>query len=378
MLAMISNGLAVPQVAKHFPDSRVWQLLAHELDHVRWAGCSAWDLIMPAFLFIVGVAMPFSYTARRARGDSWGRMLGHVLVRSLVLVALGVVIMTSWEGEINFINVLAQIGLAYPFAFLLVGRGRAAQVAAIAAILVGDWHWFYQHPLPGPGFDDASIGVPENWQHLTGMAAHWDLNAYPAAAVDRWLLNLFPRAEPFAFRAGGGTTLNFVPSIATILIGVIAGERLRSGGDPQRNLRWLLGAGVGCLAMGIAADPSILPFVETTAWTICPIVKRIWTPSYVLYTAGWALLGLALFYWRVDLRGRRRSVWPLTVVGLNSITMYCLAALSAGWIAGRLRFFLGSELFTGTFGPIWRSVLVLLVIWLVAVWMYRKRIFVRI
>jgi predicted acyltransferase len=286
--------------------------------------------------------------------------------------------MSSWEGEINFINVLAQIGLAYPFAFLLVGRPRAVQVAAITLILGGYWYWFYQHPLPGPGFDYAGIGVPADWTHLTGMAAHWDLNISPAASFDRWLLNQFPRATPFEFRAGGGTTLNAVPSIATIAIGIIAGEWLRSGTDPRRHLRGLLSAGVACVVLGVAADPSILPFVHSMDWTICPMVKRIWTPSYVLYTAGWALLGLTLFYWWVDVRGRRCSAWPFTVVGLNSIVMYCLAALSAGWIAGRLQFFLGPEVFQGTFGPVWRSMLALLVIWLVAVWMYRRTIFVRV
>jgi heparan-alpha-glucosaminide N-acetyltransferase len=280
MLLMATQGLGLAKVARHFPDSRIWQTLARQTDHVQWQGCTLWDLIMPAFLFIVGAAIPFSIASRRRRGQSDGRLFVHALWRSLVLVLLGIFIMSNGapHTDFNFINVLAQIGLGYWIVVLLADRGWPVQVLAILCILVGDWAWFCSYPPPGPGFDFASVGVPPGWQRAEGFAAHWDLNTNPAAAFDRWFLNLFLRNEPFRFREGGGTTLNFIPSIATMLLGVLAANWLRSGLSEQQKIRGLLGAGVMLLLAGIALDPAILPGVEPTRYTICPIIKRLWTP----------------------------------------------------------------------------------------------------
>src|SRR3954463_8142327 len=121
MLLMASNGLQFAKVARHFPDTRMWQFLALETDHVRWQGCHLWDLIMPAFLFMVGVALPFSIASRRRRGQGTGRLFAHAAWRSIALVVLGVLLMMDGEPRsgLNFINVLAQIGLGYWFVFLI-------------------------------------------------------------------------------------------------------------------------------------------------------------------------------------------------------------------------------------------------------------------
>ncbi|HVT27540.1 MAG TPA: DUF5009 domain-containing protein, partial [Lacipirellulaceae bacterium] len=117
MLLMVSDGLRFGEVARHFPDSHVWQFLARQSDHTLWQGCTLWDLIMPAFLFMVGVSLPFSIAGRRRRGQSSARLIAHTVWRSFVLVALGVLIMSISEPNQspNFINVLAQIGLGYTF-----------------------------------------------------------------------------------------------------------------------------------------------------------------------------------------------------------------------------------------------------------------------
>ncbi len=380
MLAMASSGLALAKVAKQFPDSGLWQFLGHEFEHVRWRGCAAWDLIQPSFFFIVGVALPFSVAARRTRGQSWGWMLLHAMWRSLLLILLGVFLFSDGAKQTNwtFVNTLTQIGLAYCFVFLLVGRPRAVQVAAVAAVLVGYWYWFYQHPLPLPGADLAAFGMPAKWSPMAGVAAHWEIAANPAVAFDRWFLNLFPRPEPFRFREGGYTTLNCIPTIATMALGMIAGEVLRSSRTDGRKLRYLLLAGVACVLIGAALDPSILPGVETTRWTLCPIIKRIWTPSWAVYSAGLATLTLAAMYWSVEMRGWRRWTFPLVVVGMNSIVMFCLASLSRRWVGQTLLTHLGQQRFAGTYGPILQELAILLVLWLVCLWLYRKRVFVRI
>jgi heparan-alpha-glucosaminide N-acetyltransferase len=380
MLLMVSEGLGLAEIARHFPGSRVWQTLARQTDHVRWQGCTLWDLIMPAFLFMVGVAVPYSIASRRRRGQGQARIFAHAAWRSVVLVMLGILIMSNGapRTDFNFINVLAQIGLGYWLIVLLAECGPRLQTLTLAAILISYGYWFYHYPLPAAGFDEASVGVPREWHHLERMAAHWDLNTNPAAAFDRWFLNLFPRREPFRFRAGGGTTLNFIPSIATMLLGVLASEWLRGERDERRKVDGLVAAGLALVVAGIALDPAILPGIESTRWTICPIVKRIWTPSYVLYSGGWAILGAALLYWIIDVRHCRRGTLPLVVVGMNSLVMYMLAALATRWVRTTLHTHLGPTPFDWTFGPIVESVSVLVIFWLICWWLYRQRVFVRI
>ncbi len=380
MLLMVSDGLRFGEVARHFPDSRLWQFLAQQSDHTLWQGCTLWDLIMPAFLFIVGVSLPYSVASRRRRGQRSGRLLLHTVWRSILLIALGVLIMSLSEPNQspNFINVLAQIGLGYTFVYLLTERSFGIQALAFVLILVGCWFWFYLYPLPGPSFDFASVGVPPKWHHLEGIAAHWDKNVYPAAAFDRWFLNLFPRNHPFLFREGGGTTLNFIPAIATMLLGVMAGHWLRRDSSGWQKVRGLVIAGVLLLAAGIACDPAILPGVDSTRWTICPIVKRIWTPSYVLYSGGWVMLFLAGLYWFIDVCGVRRWTFPFVVVGMNSLVMYLLAAVAAGWIRHSIYAVAGRSIFETTYGPILESLAVLTVCWLICLLLYRRRIFVRV
>jgi predicted acyltransferase len=379
MLLMASEGFGLAEVAKHFPESGVWREFARQSDHVRWQGCTVWDLIMPAFLFIVGVAVPFSLASRRRRGQGSVRILGHAIWRSIVLVLLGILIMSEGAARtnFNFINVLAQIGLGYWVVVLLAERGWRVQLAAIGLILVGDWLWFAIYPLPSAGFDFASVGQPAKWQHPEGLAAHWDLNTNPAAAFDRWFLNLFPRGEPFRFREGGGTTPNFVPAMATMLIGVMAGGWLRSGRGEGQIVRGLLVAGVALVIAGIALDPAILPGVETTRYSMCPIIKRLWTPSYVLYSGGWVMLAAAALYWIVDVLKWRWWTRPFVVVGMNSLVMYLLAAFLDGWMRRTLSTHVGF-LFSGTFGPMVESAAVLAVFWLVCWWLYRRRVFVRV
>jgi predicted acyltransferase len=377
MLLMASEGFGLAEAAKRFPESGIWRELARQSDHVRWQGCTVWDLIMPAFLFIVGVAVPFSLASRRRRGQGSGRIFAHAVWRSVVLVLLGILIMSEGAARtnFNFINVLAQIGLGYWVVVLLAERGWRVQLAAIVLILVSDWLWFAVY-LPPSDFDFASV-QPAGWKHLEGFAAHWDINANPAAAFDGWFLNLFPRGEPFLFREGGGTTLNFVPAIATMLMGVMAGAWLRSGRGEGQIVRGLLVVGAALVVAGIALDPAILPGVETMRYSVCPIIKRLWTPSYVLYSGGWVMLALAMLYWIVDVQQWRRWTFPFVVVGMNSLVMYLLAAFLDGWMRRALNTHF-AFLFGGMFGPVVESVAVLVVFWLVCWWMYRRRVFVKV
>ena len=189
-------------------------------------------------MFLVGVSMPLSYSRRRARGDSWLRLFGHALFRSLILVALAVFLASNGSTQTNysFTNVLGQIGLGYTFVFLVLGRPPSVQLAVAVLILFADWLLFALYPLPGPEFPYGLYGANETQLLMNGFFAHWNKNTNVAAAFDRWFLNLFPHPsnDPFRFNPGGYATLNFIPSIATMIFGVLAGELLMSKTRPHQ------------------------------------------------------------------------------------------------------------------------------------------------
>src|SRR5262249_32632847 len=146
------------------------------------------------------------------------------------------------------------------------GRGVRMQLAAIGVILFLYWLAFALYRAPGEDFDFAAVGVTSAAERLPGFFAHWTKNTNVAAAFDSWLLNHFP-PHSFRFDTGGYQTLNFIPSIATMLFGLMAGELLRSDLPARAKLRWLLAGGASCLVLGFLLN-----------LTVCPSVKRIWTP----------------------------------------------------------------------------------------------------
>lgn len=373
MLLMASSGFGIPQIAKNFPDSPVWKFLGHEFDHAAWTGCTLWDLIQPAFMFMVGVALPWSVSNRQARGEGFGRMFGHALWRALLLVLLAVFLTSAWSKHTEwvFTNVLAQIGLGYPFLFLLYFAKARTQWLTAFGLLFAYWLAFALHPPAPAAFDWRSVGVPAAWPHLTGFAAHWEKNANFAATFDLWFLNLFPREAPFTFNAGGYQTLNFIPSLATMIFGMIAGRLLRSEAALTEKLKRLVLAGVAGIIVGQVLHLSGL----------CPIVKRIWTPSWALYSGGLVTLLLAAFVAVIEWRGWKRWAFTLVVAGLNPITLYCMWQLMGGFVRESLRTHLGQHVFEslGTlYTPMLERGFTLLVFWLVLLWMYRRKIFLRI
>ena len=298
----------------------------------------------------------------------------HAAWRALLLILLGVFLRSIGHHQTNwtFEDTLSQIGLGYVALFLLGFRLPREQWVALGLILVGYWAAFALYPLPGPGFDYGKVGKSNDWSHLTtGFAAHWNINSNFAWAFDTWFLNLFPRENPFAFNGGGYSTLSFIPTLGTMILGLIAGTVVRSERAPWAKVKWLTVAGLIGLASGAALG-----------WLgICPVVKRIWTPSWVLFSGGWCFLLLAGFYLVIDLWSRRRWAFPLVVVGMNSIAAYCIAHLFESFIGGSLRTHLGADAFKilgQAYEPLVQGALVLLVMWLLLFWMYRRKIFLRI
>ncbi len=377
MLLMAGEVLSFGAVSEKLPDSGFWRLLAHHQDHVQWQGCTLHDLIQPSFSFLVGVALPWSVASRQARGDSFPGMFLHTLWRSFLLIALGIFLRSTHASQTNFTfeDTLTQIGLGYTALWLLAWCGIRTQVAALVVLLAGYWSWFAFSALPPAGFDPASVGVPAEWmkEHgLTGFAAHWNKNANPAHGFDVWFLNLFPRAKPFLYNGGGYLTLSFLPTLGTMLCGLLVGAWIRREDVPAgRKLGALAVAGLAGLGAGWLLDAS----------GVAPVVKRIWTPSWVLFSGGWACLLLAGFHLLIDTWGLRRWSFPLQVVGMNSIFTYVTVHLWEGFLKQNLRTHLGRDFWTnigGLYAPAIEGAVVLGVFWLMCLWLYRHKVFIRV
>jgi heparan-alpha-glucosaminide N-acetyltransferase len=374
MLLMMGEVLHFSTMADLHPGNFFWAFLGYHQNHVEWVGCVLHDMIQPSFSFIVGVALPFSIAARTVKGQSPSGMTLHAFWRALLLILLGVFLRSMGSNQTNwtFEDTLSQIGLGYGFLFLLGFRSVRAQWISVAAILLGYWAAFALYPLPGPNFDWAAIGLTPDWPgNLTGFAAHWNKNTNFAWAFDTWFMNLFPRGKVFVRNGGGYSTLSFIPTLATMILGLIGGGVLHSDRTSKAKVCWLVIAGLISLAAGWSLG----------ALGICPVVKRIWTPSWVLFSGGWCFLLLAAFYAVIDIWEQKGWAFPLKVIGMNSIAAYCIAHLFENFISSNLKTHLGQDFFK-LFGeanePFFHGAAVLLGMWLILFWMYRRKLFLRI
>ena len=374
MVLMLAELMRLPEVAEAFPHSMLWRLIAFNTHHVEWQGCSLHDLIQPAFSFLVGAALPFSIASRKRKGQTVRLMFGHAVRRALILILLGIFLrsLRSPQTYFTFEDTLTQIGLGYVFVFLLAFTRPRTQVLTLVLILICFWAAFALYPAPGPQFDYARVGVPQNWSHnYTGFLSHWNKNSNLSWAFDVWFLNLFPREQPFVFNEGGWSTLSFIPTLGTVILGLLAGEWLKGNGSKQRKLVGLAIAGIALLLLGLVCQ-----------WAgICPIVKRVWTSSYTLYSGGWVVLILAGFYALIEWKGWRRWAFPLVVVGMNSIAVYVMSWTMSVFFRNALDRHVGKVIgaMAGpTIQPVLHGFAVMLIFWFILFWMYRRKIFLRI
>jgi predicted acyltransferase len=339
MLTLLAGG-----VFHSLKDHPTWHWLYVQNEHVAWEGCVYWDLIQPSFMFMVGVAMPFALAKRAARGESWGRQLRHVLVRAFNLVLIGVLLdnFGAQAWSIGFMRVLQQIAFGYVVAFFVVGKSFRTQALTAAAILVGYTLLWAFNPWNGPGGPWA-----KGTENIGG-------------AFDRWLLG--------RNYSGYYVGMNAIPSTATIIFGVMAGQLVMSRRPPRQTALTLLAAGVGGIALGLAVSP----------WV--PLIKRIWTPSFAVYAAGWTTLMLLAFYWVIEVVGWKKWSVPLVVVGMNSIAAYVLGNAFGGWFrsfsgawVGGLKEPLGAAWF-----PVFQHLLFAGAAWGVLYWLYRRRVFFKV
>jgi predicted acyltransferase len=341
------------------------------LEHADWNGWTPTDLVFPFFLFIVGVSLVFSSESRLRRGDSRGLLLLHAFRRAVIIFAIGLAMNYSLVllSPANFPGlripgVLQRIGVCYLAASILFLYTRPrTRLAVVATLLIG--YWILMRFVPVPGFGIPGRDIP---------FLHPDANL--AAYLDRkFFTTLWDKTrDPEGL-------LSTLPAIATALLGVFTGEWLRSKSSEQTKLRGMFLAGVLGLILG-------------WTWGIWfPINKKLWTSSYVLFTAGFALVCLALCYWATDIK-RWRGAWtkPFLIFGRNAITAYIVAWIFAvlmfvfnikvnGEVQSGLRYIfqrffapVGSPSFASLLFSLAFVLLCLIPIWL----MDRKKIFLKI
>jgi predicted acyltransferase len=338
MLLLVSEGFGLA-VLKTRPN---WAWLAAQVDHAPWEGCTFWDLIQPAFTFMVGMAMPFAFARRMAQGAGTWSVFRHVAWRAFMLILLSN-IYSNWgagPGRLRFqlVNVLSQIAFGYMICFWIIRMPFRRQVATAAAMLAGYWALFVIFPGPdGP----------------------WSKTGNIAAVIDLKVLGYN--------YSGYYTTLNFIANAVTILFGCWSGMLLRTARSHAYKLKVLAGCAAACFAAGLALQP------------FNPMVKRIFTVSFTLFSAGWVILMLIAFYWVIEVKQIKKWAFPFLVLGMNSIFIYSLGQIGIkGWLNRGLAGFTGNFNFFGDLGIIAQHLLVLAGLWYVCYWLYQRRIYIKI
>jgi predicted acyltransferase len=344
----IAGGEEIFHSLHRVVNSSFTNLLHTQLEHVAWEGFRFYDLIFPLFLFITGMVLPFSLTRRLERGASRSDLYRHLVVRLGLLFLLGLVhngLLDFNLHELRIPGVLQRIAICYFAAGLIVmNTGARRQAMAAAGILLGYWAIMALVPVPGFG-----VGV---------LTPEGNLSGY----LDRALI-----PQPFCCYQFGDNEgiLSTLPAVATVLLGALAGHWVRSSASPQRKAALLAGAGLASLAVGYL-------------WGIWfPVIKNLWTSSYVLVAAGWSALLAALFYWIMDVRGWRGWAFFFTVIGTNPILIYVLrsqfdfAHITRVFVRGFVRSF-------GAYAPVAMHFFVMMTGWLLLYFLYRKKVFLKV
>ncbi len=374
MFLLMAEALHLSQMVRNFPESKIWKTLAYHQTHVEWIGCSLHDMIQPSFSFLVGVSLPFSLLSRRQNGQSKKKMTLHAIWRAFALVALGIFLRSVGRKQTNFTfeDTLSQIGLGYCFLFLLGLKTRKVQWIALCAILISYWALFAAYTLPSTDFDYSAVGLDKNSSSfLTGFQAHWNKNSNPAWAFDTWFMNLFPREKPFAYNGGGYSTISFIPTLATMILGLIAGGMMNRPIPAWKTGLQFVVMGIAFAALGYGIGEM----------GICPVVKKIWTPSWVLFSGGICFAFLSFFVFTCDAAGMTPLFWPIRIIGANCIYVYVVIHWWNGFIQSNLKTHLGQNIFQAfgaSYEPVVAGASVMMVHWLILVWMDRNKIRIRI
>jgi predicted acyltransferase len=346
----IIGGDAICRSLPAVQDTSLTRFLASQVEHRPWAGFTFYDLVFPLFFFIIGAVMPFSLLKRAEKGESRKRLYLHVLRRSAILILLGLIAGGVLEfdfANMRWMGVLQRIGLCYLLvSILILNTKKRTQFGVFVAVLLLYWAALALIPVPHYG---AGNMTPEG-----------SLHTY----IDQKVL---PGRFPAEFYGPGDSlgVLSNLPAACSVLLGVFAGYWLKSERSPRTKALGLVVGGFLCLGAGYA-------------WSLVfPIIKHIWTSTYVLWAGGFCLLLMAAFYWTIDVKGRTRWAFFFTVIGMNAILIYFGQQVVD--FDGIARFFLsGAIVRAGVFSAVILALGALAVKWLGLRFLYRHRLFFKV
>ena len=314
--------------------------IGRQMDHAYWQGLTAWDLIQPFFMFIVGVAMPFSFSRKWAKGETWNKSLQGVLRRSLLLLFLGWLV--SSETKSSFTNVLAQLSVTYLIAFLVMRRAIKWQVI-VSVILIVLTDVIYR-VWPVEGFNQ-----PFTADHNFG--SWFDIFLTGGLSEDRWV------------------AFNAIPTTAHTIWGVIAGMILMKDYTPQKKVGILLTIGIAGIIAGYALGMYI------------PVIKRICTSSFIVVSGGYAFTALAISYFLIDVFYFKKGAIFFAIVGMNPLFIYLFWHSGGRLVLMNLAKPVTNRLF-GWISPDAITVATILVasgmMWYICYFLYKRKIFIKI
>ncbi|HPS54109.1 MAG TPA: DUF5009 domain-containing protein [Sedimentisphaerales bacterium] len=346
MFWIVGGGTIFQSLCKVW-DNPFTQTINTQLEHVIWEGFRFEDLIFPLFLFIVGLVIPFSISKRIERGDDKTQLYIHIFKRALLLYIIGMIYNGALSfnmEEMRWTGVLHRMGICYLFASIIVmNTNWKGQAIWTVALLVG--YWLISAFIPVPGFGICNFT-------MEGCLSSW---------IDQHFL---PGTLYYSFGDNEGLISN-IPAIATALLGVLAGHWLRSDRAGNKKTRTLLLAGTIFIAIGYG-------------WgTFFPIIKNIWSSSFVLVAGGWSFILLAIFYWIIDVKGFHKWAFFFQVIGANAILIY--------WSTEFINFQYTANYFLHGFLPMFGKLEPLVLPtgtlaaeWLLLWFLYKKKVFFKI
>mgnify|MGYP006286529095 FL=1 len=344
-LLIAESALLWQALLDYFPEGSFGHAFALQFHHHPWNGLRFWDLIQPFFMFIVGVAMPFSMTKRLERGDSWNEVFRHILRRCLLLFLFGVGLHCVYSHALvwELWNVLTQLSFTILVAFLILRWDLRAQLGVSIAFLVLTEILYRVYNPEAPYQPDGNFGD----------------------YVDLLLMG--------KLNGGHWVAINILPTAAHTIWGAICGWLLLSDRTEREKIRIFVAAGVVGLLLGYGLD----------GLGITPIVKRIATTAFTLASGGWCLLTLALFYWLIDVKGANKWITAFVIVGMNPIFIYLFTqTVGHQWVVDFVHIF--NDGFLGPLGlpddllNITNALLTLGLFWYLCYWLFRHRIFIKI
>jgi predicted acyltransferase len=330
--------------------SPFFKLISDQLEHPAWNGFKLYDLIFPLFLFLAGVATPYSVGRELEKGKSKQKLVIRVIKRGLILVLLGIILNNGLQiqpiSHMRFASVLGRIGLAYMFANLIyLFFSQRAQIIWFWSLLIG--YWLLLKFTAAPGFPPGDLSMEGNF----------------ASYIDRLIM---PGALYLKIHDPEGFA-STIPAISTALLGIFAGNLLKGGRmSQQKKALYLFGAGIVSLLLA-------------QLWNLdFPINKNLWSSSFVLHTGGLSLILLSVFYYIIDILNYRKWAFFFVIIGMNSILIYVSGYFIDWDYTTNALFKWLIQLVGDPYNMVVFAICMIAVKWMFLYFLYKKKVFLRV